>query len=279
MNVDPLFLLMFFLVPVAAGLVSWAVARRLDPGRVAARRVGLLALGASFAAGAVWFVDVLAYSLNDTGPEYYGFSTYMQYRRTFFFPGSRLEGRMYGLWLAYALLPVMLVLLRAVLRDRGRRVSHWLLPLVAGSVLLPAIVPSLLPRSEFGKDEVFFPYAPPEPSTTPTQGPRVCFAYGTQDESDVTLQAENAPKLCLRLRKSPQADSLQEVDAPDDERASAYDLADELNRQGHQPYEVPTELDFPGVAIEDACWVPLGAAGGPPPTDICTSAPTPALPR
>ena len=104
----------------------------------------------------VFVVDAIFYAIGESGPEYYDFSTYQEYR----------DLTTDGLWfipisLGYAALTTALALGAAV---AWRRVHPALGAALAAAacvaVVLPAEVPSRLSRVEYGQDPVL--YAEPE---------------------------------------------------------------------------------------------------------------------
>jgi hypothetical protein len=218
-----------------------------------------VALGGSLAAGAaallswmVFVVDRVRWSLDDTRPDYYGFSPYMKYRDGL---GDTLEG-VVAAGTGYALLAGGLTLGAAVALRRRSPVPAWLLGLAAaGATALPAVVPSILPRSEYGMDPVFKsdelgPYLGLTPPGAAAPVPTACFEHGVEpfDPSD-----PGRPKLCLKLIRTPE--SLRLVEAPWHGGLLSA-LEDELNSTGATPTEDVGRLEVAGLEVYEAEWHP-----------------------
>jgi hypothetical protein len=252
-------LLLFLGVAVVIGGAVAGVARLVLRRGVAPRRhVTAIALVAGVAGFATWLVfayDWVVYSLSENGPSYYAFSDYMEYRRA-------VEGFAgVAIGLGYALLASAAVAGAAFL---GRRPgSWWFVPAAfaaAGSIGLPALVPAVLPRAEYGKDRVYYlsrggPYEVPPGVGRPT----VCFAYGIERPDGPLPPGETDPELCLQFRRTPASETLE-----------VYDIADELNESSIRPRDSAGDLSIEGLEIASADWT----GDAPPPAQPTVSLPS-----
>jgi hypothetical protein len=204
-----LLLLYLFGTGVAAGaLVGGAVFLVL-------RRPGVAWLAAC-ATAATWVIfafDWLLYDLDDTRPQYYSFSDYVQYR-------DAIEGVAgVAIGVGYALLAGLLAAAAARL---GRRWALLTVPGVAGAIALPLIVAALLPRAEYGKARVFYAVS--------RVADNACFKYGVERPDD---EQSDDPTLCLTAGSE----------------VETYALARELNESGIRPYEDPDDLGIDGAGL------------------------------
>jgi hypothetical protein len=230
--------------------------RRLLAGAGLRRRAAVVtAVLAGVAAGATWLVfvvDAIFYAIGESGPEYYDFSTYQEYR----------DLTTDGLWfvpisLGYAALTTALALSAAV---AWRRVHPFLGVALAAAacvaVVLPAEVPSRLSRVEYGKDAVL--YAEPERAgrVEEVRGrPMTCIAYGVQG---VYLPGADDPappeeRLCIPVRED--AILTNPSGRRHYERQTFHRVVEELNEAGVRPRELPPELDAEGLDFGDAVWI------------------------
>jgi hypothetical protein len=206
----------------------------LTPG--AARVTAVLAAVAAAGAWGLFVVDGALYALGESGPEYYDFSAYQQYRDTttslWFLPIS----------LGYALLAAGLALSAGAVWQRVHPSAGFALAAAACvAVVLPVVVPSRLDRVEYGVDPVLHlakggVHAGPEAGRA-----TACFEYSV--EGRYRLDGEPTgpvpPTLCVRVHGDARF-------IPDLER--------ELNDEGIEPRRLPTGLEVRGLQVGRAEW-------------------------
>ena len=239
--------------PAVLGVVSSAVMRAVGLSRAQAAVRASAVAAFSLITGAVFAYDQLVYSLSEGGPEYYVFSPYMRYRRA-------VDGSGWALALvAYQLAPA--VLLTAAFtgeRKLRRRWLRYLLLFVAvASVPLPLIPPATLARSEYGKDPVLHVAGP---ATVPRPGVaqfvETCFLYGVERIGvDAPDFGAATARLCLYLADTRNARQLARVDY-EEGSPTIYDIANELNADGIEPFEKPQRINIDGLQLRDARWMP-----------------------
>jgi hypothetical protein len=221
-------------------------------GAQAAVRAGAVA-AFSLIAGVVFAYDQLVYALSEGGPEYYVFSPYMRYRRAVDGSGWAL------LLLAYQLAPAML--LTAAFTGERKLRRRWLRDLLVfvavASVPLPLIPPATLARSEYGKDPVLHVAGPatvPRPGVT--QFVETCFLYGVERIGvDAPDSGAATARLCLYLADTRDARQLASVDY-EEGSPTIYDIANELNADGIEPFQKPQRIEIDGLQLRDARWMP-----------------------
>jgi hypothetical protein len=221
-------------------------------GAQAAVRAGAVA-AFSLIAGVVFAYDQLVYALSEGGPEYYVFSPYMRYRRAVDGSGWAL------LLLAYQLAPAML--LTAAFTGERKLRRRWLRDLLVfvavASVPLPLIPPATLARSEYGKDPVLHVAGPatvPRPGVT--QFVETCFLYGVERIGvDAPDSGAATARLCLYLAETRDARQLASVDY-EEGSPTIYDIANELNADGIEPFQKPQRIEIDGLQLRDARWMP-----------------------
>ncbi len=232
-----------------------AIGRRLLPraglqGR-AATVTAVLAGDATAATWLVFVVDALLYAIGENGPDYYEFSTYEEYRDV-----ANEWPWFAAVALGYAILSAGLTLATAVVWRRVHpSVGAAITVAATVAVALPGIVPSELPRVEYGKDPVL--YSDPERASlvVPVLGrPMVCIAYGVQG---VYLPGTLDPAppqehLCIPVRESavrvsPTGDRHYDYEA-------LYRLVTELNDAGVEPKDSLPDVEAEGLEPSEALW-------------------------
>jgi hypothetical protein len=165
------------LAALAVGAGSaYLIVRRLD--------VAILAGVAAVATWLVFLSDWVIYSIGENGPVYYAFSAYAKYRDAV----DGFAGLVVGA--GYALLAASVVVAGALLARRSRVVWVIAAPAMICATVLPALVPSVLPRVEWGKDRVLY--------EVPAVAGDACFNYGV--EVPGRRAAVRKPTLCVLLR-------------------------------------------------------------------------------
>jgi hypothetical protein len=220
----------------------------LRPG--VARATAVLAGVAAAATWGVFLFDSLFYALGENGPEYYEFSTYMEYRDAvnewpLFIPAA----------LGYALLTTGLALGAAVVWRRFHPSAGIAVAAAACvAVLLPAIVPSRLSRVEYGKDPVLYTGPENAGKIEPVRGrPAVCIGYGVQGIYAPGTPAPPPERLCIpvqrdAIRTSPNGNTYFDLN-------TFHEVVHELNEAGIHPPSKPTGFEFDGLELDRAQWI------------------------
>lgn len=250
---------LLFVVPVFLGAcLAVVVGRRVFTvagfSQKSVRKLSALCAAATVATWLVFLWDGIASALSENGPEFYRWSTYVKYREFVYDEWPRAAAVGAG----YMALAATLAIVAPLAFRRGKEPLGVLLGgLACLAVALPAMLPALLPRAEWGKDPVF--------SISPgriSEGgggypPGVCLLYGVQKagEPDVqsTVPGKVPAELCLALHPTPEAHRLTRGPVDFDE-PSIYDLANAVNEAGVEPYDELDPFEVEGVQVQEARW-------------------------
>jgi hypothetical protein len=237
-------------VVVGLGGATFISVRRADEeGRHHRLRWALVPAFVSLAAWVVFAYDSLVYSIGENGPYYYPFSTYVEYREAL---RGHLMSAIVGA--GYALLAGAISVAAVTFAVRSDRRRASLVAVVTCLAIgLPGLVPSLLPRSEWGRTAVLSvadggPYV--------TSGERevtACFEYAVESNETGPQIGPADPVLCLTLGPTVEARDLATQDPMTDSGPSIYDVQNDLNSQV-TPSEIPRKIDVDGIEIIDAHW-------------------------
>ena len=219
--------LFIFGPPLVVGTIMALLGRRYVLHAGLRRREAWLTAGLAGLAGAAAFLafvlEWLLYAVGEYDGDYYGFSTYMEYRNAL----DSWAGFVAAL--GYGLLAAGLALAAGIVWRRVHPAAGVALAAAACvAVVLPAEVPSRLDRVEYGQDPVLHP----------VRGHSGCFEYSVEGVYPAR-QGPSPPTLCVRLQGR---------------SVKARKVAEELNDSGIEPYEIPDSIDVEGVELVNARW-------------------------
>src|SRR4051794_33735742 len=179
-------LLVLLLGTAIVGLIVAAVLQVRGLSRRRSTVAAIAAAGAGLAAVVLYGFELIGYALNDSAPEYYSWSSYVEYHEL---PGVAAV----ALLAAYAALPVTLVAAAFAVGRRGHGAGIVLGGVGIVAAFLPLMVPSWLPSEVRGEDAALYTHAPAERA-----GPAIaaCLPYGR--DGGPAGQTRDAV-LCLRL--------------------------------------------------------------------------------
>ncbi len=227
--------------------------RLLARAGVAGRTATVTAALAGAAAAATWLVfiiDAIFHSLGENGPEYYEFSTYMEYRELANGPSFL------AIALGYASVSVGLTLCAAIVW-RQIHPSAGLVVAVGAcvAVLLPAIVPSRLSRVEYGKDPVLYTDDQAAGRVESILGrPMVCIAYGVQGLYVRGSVDPVPPKEHLCIPVHERAIRTSHLGVRYYDVTAFHRVVDELNESGVEPKDSLPDVDVEGLEPSRAVW-------------------------
>ena len=233
-----------FALLLGAAIVGLIVAAVLQVRGLSRRRstvAAIAAAAAGLAAVVLYGFELLAYALDESGPEYYEWSTYAEYH---YLPPVAAV----ALLLTYALLPVTLMAAAFAVGARRRAVGFALGAAGVVAVFLPLLVPSWLSDEARGEDAAL--YGTSRPAERRGTGVAACLPYGVDGGPD--SQTREAT-LCLYLAETPRARDLLDRDEGGIEMSR---VADELNDAGIEPRDAVDHVD--GLNLKRAEWT-----GGP----------------
>ena len=230
-------LLVLLLGAAIAGLVVAAVLQVRGLSRRRSTVAAIAAASAGVAAVVLYGFELLAFALNESGPEYYDWSTYAEYHEL---PAVAAI----ALLLVYALLPVTLVAAAFAVGARRRAAGFALGAAGVVVAFLPLMVPSWLPDEARGDDPALYSTSAP----AERRGPDIaaCLPYGI----DATSEARQAT-LCLYLADSPRSRMLLDSDAGG---IAMHGLANDLNDAGIEPRDAVDDDDLDGLEVRRAEW-------------------------
>jgi hypothetical protein len=231
-------LLVLLLGTAIVGLLVAAVLQVRGLSRRRSTVAAVAAAGAGLAAVVLYGFELLGYALNDSAPEYYSWSSYVEYHEL---PGVAAV----ALLAAYAALPVTLVAAAFAVGRRSRPAGVVLGAAGAVAVFLPLIVPSWLPNEVRGDDAALYSTGPAE-----RRGAAIaaCLPYGR--DGGPAGQTRDAV-LCLTLADTSRARKLLKEDEGGIEMS---ELADRLNDEGVEPRDSVDDTGVDGLELERAEW-------------------------
>ncbi len=232
-------LLVLLLGAAIVGLIVAAVLQVRGLSRRRSTVAAILACAAGLAAVVLHGFELLAFALDEGGPEYYDWSTYAEYHEL---PAVAAV----ALLLAYALLPVTLVAAAFAVGARRRAPGFAIGAVGIVAAFLPLMVPSWLSDEARGEDPALYSTSRP----AERRGPDIaaCLPYGV--DGGPGSQTREAT-LCLFLSDTPRARALLDQD---DGGIEMDRVADELNDAGIEPRNDVDGDDLAGLQLERTEW-------------------------
>jgi hypothetical protein len=232
-------LLVLLLGAAIVGLIVAAVLQVRGLSRRRSTVAAVAAAAAGLAAVVLYGFELLAFALDESGPEYYDWSSYVEYHAL---PAVAAI----ALLMAYALLPVTLVAAAFAVGARRRAPGFALGAAGIVAAFLPLMVPSWLPDEARGEDAALYSTS----RAAERRGPDIaaCLPYGIDGGPDSQTRGAT---VCLYLADTPRARDLLDRDEGGIEMSR---LADELNDAGIEPRDDVDHDDLEGLELERAEW-------------------------
>lgn len=222
----------------AAGAGVAALLRRRGVPDRAALWCGLAAGLAGGLTVVLYGFEQLAYALDDTGPDVYGFSPFAEYHDI----GGLTEAALIA---GYVAIPVALVAAGALSRVYDGRPLGMFLCVAGGvAVFLPWFVPARLDKYEVGSTPVLHTFRSGEVRGADV---RVCMNYGVPRDGKPQTAG-----LCLDLARTPRSEQL--LDLADGDELGVDDVTDTLNDRRVMPREDPGDLGELGLEVRRHRW-------------------------